>query len=345
VEKTFGLRRCRPAVPGPEDHVHCINDIVRYCSAPCLGRITAADYRERVDRACAFLRGETPGLLNEVRAAMEAAAADRRFEEAAALRDTWFRLRDVIQQRARVAATPEMKAEDALAGIAALQRELGLARPPRAIECYDISNISGMHAVASMVCAVDGLPRPSRYRHYRIRTVTQADDPAMMAEVVRRRFERLAREGAERPDLMIVDGGATQLAAAAAELDRLGIEDVPVIGLAKRFEDVHVRGQRAPLRLPPGSAALRVLQRTRDEAHRFALAYHRRLRAKRIRDSVVDEIPGLGRKRKETLLKELGSVSRLRRATEAEIARVPGIGPALAREIAAWMGRERNSKL
>ena len=342
VEKRFGLRKCRPAVPGMEDHRHCINDIVRYCSAPCIGRITAEAYRERVGQACAFLRGETPGLLKEVREAMEAAAAGQRFEEAAALRDTWLRLRDVIQQNARAAATPEMKADDARAGIAALQAELGLGQRPRIIECCDISNISGTHAVASLVCSVDGLPRPARYRHYRIRTVHQADDPAMMAEVIRRRFERFVLEGGEKPDLLVVDGGAPQLSAVSAELDRLNIRGLPVIGLAKRFEEVYVPGQRIPVRLEPGSPALRVLQRARDEAHRFALTYHRRLRAKRIRDSAVDDIPGIGPRRKQALLRKFGSVLRLRRAAEAEIARVPGIGAAAAREVVAWLRRGRN---
>lgn len=340
VEKKFGIRRCRPKDPGPEDHRHCIDDIVRYCSAPCVGRITPEGYRERVAHACEFLRGERPEILAEVHEAMARAAEERRYEEAAAFRDTWMMLRDIVQQRARVASTPGMKEADARAGIEELSRALGLPKVPGMIECYDVSNISGTHAVASMVCAVEGLPTPARYRHFRIRTVAQADDPAMMAEVIRRRFERLTREGAALPDLMVVDGGMTQLAAAAFELDRLGLGTLPVIGLAKRFEEVYVRGRNAPVILPEGSAALRVLQRARDEAHRFALTYHRRLRARRIRESVVDEIPGIGATRKELLLKSFGSVLRLRRASEAEIAAVPGIGPAMARQIAAWLGRK-----
>lgn len=333
VEKRFGLRKCRPRVPGPADHTHCINDIVRYCSAPCVGRVTPEAYRERMDQACAFLRGETPALLNEVREAMQRAAGERQFEDAAALRDTWLMLRSVVMQRARVVATPDMRAEDARRGLEALGRVLGLPQAPRLLECYDISNISGTHSVASMVCAVDGLPQPARYRHFRIKTVHQADDPAMMAEVVRRRFERLLKENAERPDLVIVDGGETQLSAAVAELERLGLGSVPVAGLAKRYEEVHLPGARQPLRLPPGSPALHVLQRTRDEAHRFALAYHRRLRARRIRDSALDEIEGIGDHRKQALLSHFGSVDRLRRATAEEIAEVPGIGLAMARSI------------
>jgi excinuclease ABC subunit C len=335
IEKRFGLRKCRPRIPGPLDHKHCINDIVRYCSAPCIGRITAEAYAERVEQACAFLRGETPALLLEVHAAMEKAAATRQYEDAAALRDTWLMLKRVVMQRARVVATPEMRADVALHGVEELGHALGLPQPPRVLECYDISNISGTHSVASMVCAVDGLPQPARYRHFRIKTVHQADDPAMMAEVVRRRFERLLREGGARPDLVIVDGGITQLGAASAELERLGLKDLLVVGLAKQYEEIHMLGAREPLRLAPGSPGLHVLQRIRDEAHRFALAYHRRLRARRIRDSALDEVEGIGDRKKEALLAHFGSVDRLRRASEADIASVPGIGEALAREIKA----------
>lgn len=336
VEKTFGLRKCRPLTPGPEDHKHCINDIVRFCSAPCVGRITRPEYLQRVESACAFLRGETPALLQGVKQRMEEAATAHKFEEAAALRDTWLMLREICTQRARALSTPEMKAEDARAGIEELRQVLGLATPPRLIECYDISNISGTHSVASQVCAVDGLPAPSRYRHFRIRTVHQSDDPAMMAEVINRRFERLRNEGGTPPDLLIVDGGLTQLNAALGQMGALGYSGIPVIGLAKRFEEIHVPGGGPPLRLPPGSKALYVLQRTRDEAHRFALAYHRRLRAKRLRESVIDEIPGMGEKRKAALLAHFGSVTRLQRATEEEIAAVPGVGAAMARVISAW---------
>jgi excinuclease ABC subunit C len=338
VEKTFGLRRCKPRAPGPDDYRHCINDIVRTCSAPCVGRITREAYLERVGEACAFLRGERPARLAAVRDAMERAAAEHRFEAAAALRDTWRMLREVVTQRARVGATPAMKAEDARAGLAELAGVLGLQAPPRVIECFDISNISGTHAVASLVCAVDGLPAPARYRHFRIRTVHQADDPAMMAEVIRRRFTRLREEGGRYPDLLVVDGGLAQLNAAAGILLAAGVTGVPVVGLAKRLEELHVGGGRPRVRLPSDSPALHVLQRTRDEAHRFALAYHRRLRAKRIRESALDEIPGVGGRRKEALLGAFGSVARLRQATLEEVAAVPGVGLALAREIKRGLG-------
>ncbi|MEI6562853.1 MAG: excinuclease ABC subunit UvrC [bacterium] len=340
VEKKFGLRKCAPHVPDESDHKHCINDVVRYCSAPCIGRITREAYLEKVAAACAFLKGETPALLEAMRARMEEAADRHRFEEAAALRDTWFRLREITQQRARVASTPSMKAEDAKAGILDLQKALGLAAPPRVIECYDISNISGTHSVASMVCAVEGLPTPARYRHFRIRTVHQSDDPAMMAEVIRRRFERLQWEGGRGPDLLVVDGGISQLNAARGELMLLGVTTVPVIGLAKRFEEIHVPGQSTPIRLPSDSKALYVLQRARDEAHRFALAYHRKLRARRLRESALDDIPGMGEKRKMALLSHFGSVLRLKRASVEEIAGVPGVSLVSAKSISEWLHKE-----
>lgn len=333
VERQFGLRKCAPREPDATHHKHCINDIVRYCSAPCIGRITREAYLGKAVEACAFLRGERPALLESMRASMQEAAGQQRFEEAAAVRDTWFMLREITHQRARVASTPEIKAEDARAGLLGLQQALGLAALPRVIECYDISNISGTHSVASMVCTVDGMPSPVRYRHFRIRTVHQSDDPAMMAEVIRRRFQRLQQEGGRGPDLLVVDGGLSQLNAARGELTQLGVTHVPVIGLAKRFEEIHVPGASEPLRLPSDSKALYVLQRTRDEAHRFALAYHRRLRARRLRESVLDEIPGLGEKRKMALLRHFGSVLRLKRASVEEIAAVPGMGWASAKII------------
>ncbi len=338
TDKRFGLRRCPPREPGPEDHRHCMNDIVRYCSAPCIAKITPEQYRERVELACAFLRGERPEFLNELQQAMEREAGARNFEKAAALRDTLLLLRRAVKQRARASKTLKIRAEDARAGVTELRAALGLELPPRVIEAYDISNISGTHAVGSLVCAVDGLPHKNRYRLFRIRTVAGSDDPAMMAEVIRRRFGGSLAQELPRPDLVLVDGGITQLRAARTELDRLGLQDLAAAGLAKRFEEIYWKGN-APPRLPLDSAALKVLQQIRDEAHRFALTYHRRLRMRRIRDSALDEVEGIGEKRKELLLSRFGSVDRLRRASEADIASVPGIGPAMARAVRETLER------
>ena len=333
VEKKFGLRKCTPVLPNADTYKHCLNDIIRYCSAPCVGKATPQAYRERFDEACAFLRGERPGFLKDIREAMAKASSELAFERASALRDTLFHLQTTIKQRARVAPTPEMKKREALAGLTELKGALALKHLPRTMEAYDISNISGAHAVAGMVCAVDGLPKRTRYRRFRIKTVPGADDPAMMAEVIRRRFERLRAEGGTPPDLILVDGGLAQLRVARAELAKIGFSTVASAGLAKRLEELYWQDPGAPLRLPRDSRALQILQRLRDEAHRFALTYHRALRRARIRESILDDIPGIGVKRKRLLLAHFRSVRRLAQAMPQEIARVPGVGRTMAEQI------------
>jgi excinuclease ABC subunit C len=330
AEKRYGLRKCTPIQPDAETYEHCINDIVRFCAAPCVGRISHDDYRQRFGEACAFLRGERLQVLEEVRLQMTDAAGRHDFEKAALLRDTWLALKQMVRQRAHVVATPEMHADDARAGLTELRQVLGLAADPRVIEGFDISNILGTHAVASLVCAVDGLPDRRRYRHFRIRTVAGADDPAMMAEVVHRHYSRLRGGQHPLPDLVLVDGGITQLRAVRGALAALGLPHVPAVGLAKRFEEIVLDDGRPALLLPRGSAALHVLQRLRDEAHRFAIDYHRRIRNRLIRESALDEIPGIGPQRKQALLQTFGSVYRLSRADTTAIAAVAGIGTELA---------------
>jgi len=341
VEKRFGIRRCRPTVPDEETYKHCNNDIIRHCAAPCVGKVSPEAYRERVETACAFLRGERPEFIKEIRAQMETAAASHQFEEAAALRDMMLLLHRAVKERALVRKTDKMRGDEARAGLNELAKELGLKNPPRVIECFDISNISGTYAVASMVAAVNGVPMPQRYRRFRIKTVEGSDDPRMMAEAVRRRYSRLLKEsatakakedkGVRFPDLLIVDGGITQLRAARAVLDELGI-DLPSVGLAKQFEEL-VRDDQPSIRFPKDSPARAVVTGLRDEDHRFAISYHRELRRKRIQESALDEIPGIGKKTKERLLSHFGSFARLRRASLEEIQSAPGIGPKTAQLI------------
>jgi len=294
IEKRFGIRQCRPTRPDADTYKHCHNDIIRHCAAPCVGKVTPEQYRERVETACAFLRGERPEFIREIRAQMEEASAEHRFEDAAALRDMMLLLHRAVKERALVRKTDKMRATDAKAGLKELGEQLGLKKLPRVIECFDISNISGTYAVASMVAAVNGVPSPQRYRRFRIKTVEGSDDPRMMAEAVRRRYSRLQKEKGAFPDLLVVDGGITQLRAARKVLAQLGVA-LPSVGLAKQFEEL-VRDELPALRLSKESAARAVVTGLRDEAHRFAIAYHRRLRAKRIRESALDEIPAIGKK-------------------------------------------------
>jgi len=269
-----------------------------------------------------------------------------------------------------------------------LATALGLPRMPERIECYDMSNIQGTSAVGSMVVFIDGKPEPREYRRFRIRSGDTPDDFRMMAEVLRRRFSRVAKlrretgalslaavgadeapegerddvepldldpdagpiEGqSERvpretgwtvPDLVIVDGGKGQLSAAVGALAELGITDVPLTGLAKRFEELHLPDRAAPVVLPRRSQALYLVQRLRDEAHRFAITYHRDVRGKRALRSELDDIAGIGPGRKKALLKRFGSVRRIKEASVDEVVAVPGISRELAERLKAHLARE-----
>ncbi len=334
TEKRFGLRKCGSLNPCPDDHTHCMADIVRFCTAPCLGRISEDDYRARFDEACAFLRGERPAVIDEVRAQMEEAAERQDYEKAARLRDTWLALKELTRERARARLIPSIKRPTAEEGLADLARLLGLPRPPRVIECFDISHLMGTHTVASMVVAVDGVPDKRRYRRFHVRTVAN-DDPHAMAEVIRRRYATVGQEGgAALPDLILCDGAQLQVRATRAVLRELGLFDrVPVAGLNERFEEIVLDDGRPNLVLPRDSKALQILIRLRDEAHRFAISFNRKLRRRALRESVLDELPGIGPTRKRQLLAAFGSVFRLAAASEEAIAAQPGITPALAKAI------------
>jgi excinuclease ABC subunit C len=228
-----------------------------------------------------------------------------------------------------------------LGALEELADALGLAGPPLRIECYDISNIQGSESVGSMVVFEEGKPRTGEYRRFRIKTVVGANDYASHQEVLRRRFRR-ARVGEEgnaeelrwaTPDLVIIDGGKGQVAAAKEVLDELGLHDLPVAGLAKEREELFLPGVSEPIVLPPTSSALYMVQRLRDEAHRFAITYHRDLRAKRQVHSAFDDLPGVGPKRRRALLRVFGSAKRVREAPVEQIAAVPGIGAELAARI------------
>jgi len=222
---------------------------------------------------------------------------------------------------------------------------LGLAGPPMRIECYDISNIQGSDTVGSMVVFEEGRPRTGEYRRFKIRTVIGPNDFASHQEVLRRRFRRAKTgdEGAEEalrwamPDLVIIDGGKGQVSAAKEVLDELGLHDLPLAGLAKEREELFLPGASDPIVLPPTSSALYLVQRLRDEAHRFAITYHRDLRSKRQTRSAFDDLPGVGPKRRRALLRVFGSAKRVRDAPVEQIAAVPGIGAALAERIKATL--------
>lgn len=341
VEKKYGIRECQSLEPCPEDHRHCHADVIRTCCAPCIGRISQEDYRARFEEACAFLDGRRPAVVAEVDEEMRRAAADGDFEKAARLRDTAKALREMTKSHF-VRKSPSMREDDAKKGIAELAEAIGLPAPPRIIECVDISNLFGTHNVASLVVARDGLPDRRFYRHFRISSFEGADDPRAMAEVVERRYGPGSTISATSPraDLYICDGGITQLRAAREVFARLGISDIPSIGLAKQQETVVLDDGREDVMLPRDSQALMVITRLRDEAHRFAITYHRHLREKTIRESVLDSVAGIGEAKKTKLLKTFGSVRSIAKADVAAIASAAGVGERLAREIRRVSGSD-----
>jgi excinuclease ABC subunit C len=232
-----------------------------------------------------------------------------------------------------------------LAALEELSNALELPGLPARIECYDISNFQGAQSVGSMVVFQDGRPRTGEYRRFRIKEVKGANDYASHQEVLRRRFRRArtGEEGSEEelrwqlPDLVVIDGGKGQLSAAKEVLDELGYHDLPVVGLAKEREEIFLPERDEPVLLPTTSPALYLMQRLRDEAHRFAITYHRALRAKAATHSAFDDLPGVGPKRRAALLRVFGSAKLVREAPLAQVAAVPGIGEALAAKIKAGL--------
>ena len=262
---------------------------------------------------------------------------------------------------ALIQSVNKRSADSAVSGKALIeiQDALSLERPPLRIECFDISNISGTSVVASMVVFEDGVAKKSEYRRFIIDTSTAWDDTRAIHQVLSRRLKRLADErdvdpaqvveqgGAQRkfaypPELIVVDGGAPQVSAAARALDEMGMKDIALCGLAKRLEEVWLPGQSDPLILPRTSEGLYLLQRVRDEAHRFAITFHRSRRSGVMLESLLDEIPHLGQVRRAALLKRFGSVAALRRASAAEIAEIPGIGGTIAEIIISSLQKERS---
>ncbi len=370
MRKLYGLRSCRPFEPGEADYKHCLDHVIKNCTAPCIGRIDRAGYMERVERACAFLEGQSREMADALENEMQEAARKLDFERAAQLRDMLDDLRRTTKQVRRFTRHTHTGSIDPEADLAALADALRLNMPPTVMECFDISNISTTHVVASMVSFKNGVPDKANYRRYRIRTVEGQDDFASMAEVVRRRYSRVLLEAATTagdiaeetqlppeealeavaqehlkrglapvrlPDLIIVDGGRGQLSSAMRELQRLGLYDVPIIGLAKENEEIHRPGRPVPLQLPHDSGAVRILQRIRDEAHRFANGYHQLLMKRRVEESILDDCPGISQNRKAALLRKFGSVKRLRKMTAQQLAEVDGVSERLAETLVRFL--------
>jgi excinuclease ABC subunit C len=295
--------------------------------------------------------------LSALRGSRVALRVPRRGDKRALAETVHRNAREALQQHKLKRAGDFTARSAALQNI---QESLGLAEAPLRIECVDISHVQGTDVVGSLVVFEDGLPRKSDYRHFAIREAAgegRSDDVASIAEVTRRRFLRHVRDAnddgepveagkrrfAYPPNLFVVDGGVPQVNAAQTVLDELGVTDVAVIGLAKRLEEVWVPGEPDPVILPRNSEGLYLLQRVRDEAHRFAISYHRSKRSKRMTASALDAVRGLGQARRKALVAHFGSVAKLRQASIAEITEVPGIGATTAAAVLEALGAAHTS--
>ncbi|MCK5834202.1 MAG: excinuclease ABC subunit UvrC [Lentisphaeria bacterium] len=347
----FRLRTCHCTIPTLKDYQHCLDDVIRNCSAPCVMEEEAeAEYRMRIEQLLLALNGKTKIIIEELEVELQAHIKALHFEKAALVRDTIFNLKSLFSGSTRSFVHAKISTDSGLKSVKELQKLLHLPIYPRRIECFDNSNLFGNQAVASMVCFIDGKPSSKNYRRYKIKTVQGIDDFASMNEIVGRRYRRVMEENLERPDLILIDGGRGQLSAAMNILNELGLrpvefnpstpvqsiekDEVIVMGLAKREEELFLPGMGAlSVKLPKHSLALRMLRYIRDEAHRFAITFHREYRNKAISNSILDDIPKIGIKRKKALLTHFGSVTRLRKASLEQLLQVDGVGPIFAKQL------------
>ncbi|MGB2650765.1 MAG: excinuclease ABC subunit UvrC [Candidatus Omnitrophota bacterium] len=307
MKKVFPLRTCR--------HFHktvCLEYHLGQCLGPCEDKISATDYKDIVAQLKKFLEGKKDDLIKTLEKRMKRFSKKRQYEKALAVKKRIEAL-TAIQQLHDRSQYPIYGELDEL------QNALALPKIPVTIECFDISNTSGKQAVGSMVRFVAGTPRKSDYRRFKVRTVGDIDDYSMIREVVRRRYARLLEEGKALPDLVLIDGGKGHLSVAHSELTKLGIKDLNVVSIAKEHNHLYSLSRKLPIRLSPGSRLLLLVQRIRDEAHRFAITYHRRLRRTEKFNTELSEIPGIGPAREKVLIKRFGSVKNIRAASREEL--------------------------
>lgn len=284
IRRIFGFRSCRILPKQP-----CLYYRLKLCQAPCAGKINPAEYREIINQIKLFLKSKYAQLLRRMSQQMHKLSKEKRYEEAAAIRDRINALSAIRQSRFQFTPLDNVRADRQiyLTGFSSseelqdLKSLLKLSKLPVRIEAFDISNISGKEATGSMVSFYRGLPDKNNYRRFRIKTVQEIDDYDMIREIVRRRYSRVRRENLPLPDLVLIDGGKGHLSVANEELKKLGL-DIHLASIAKDRENIYSEGNAYPLRLKEGSPALNLIRRIRDEAHRFAIKYHHLLHRKKV---------------------------------------------------------------
>jgi excinuclease ABC subunit C len=336
----FKIRQCKFYNPGENERKHCLDAHVKKCCEPCIGKVSRDEYIEVIDKLLTILNGKTNDIIDELNLKMQNYAKNCSFEKAAEIRDMIQNINEVFKEKNRsfkFATITKKCSEDA---VKELQKQLGLKKLPNSIEAFDISNFGDQFGVASLVSFTNGKPDKKKYKRFKIKTVQGIDDFAMMNEVINRHYKRKLAENREMPDLLMVDGGKGQLSSTIKALVEINAPAFPVIGLAKRNEEVFVPGKSDPIVIDKHSEALKLLQAVRDEAHRFAVTYNREIRLRRIQESILDDIPSIGRTRKIALLSAFNSVSDIKKSTPEEICRkVNNIGTSLAEQIIEYLNK------
>lgn len=300
--------------------------------------VTVEEYAVRVEKALEFLRGKSEGALLDAEKKMLEASEKMDFERAAKYRDLISAINETRRGNAnRKFDLSRTAGEVAELAMKSLKKTLSLKKLPHSIECFDISHISGSFCVASMVRFESGIPANKKYRRFKIKTFEGNDDYRSMREVVGRRYKRLFSESPELfPDFILIDGGKGQVFSALQAFDEEGLKHPPIAGLAEKEETI-ITETFAEIKLPHSDEGLKLLQRVRDEAHRFANSFSGELRIKKIRESILDDFGGLGAKRKAALLKKFGSISKIKNASAEELAQTEGIGKTSARALREFL--------
>ena len=324
IQKQFKIRDCSLSLEKKLER-GCLKEQTNSCSAPCTGKISKEEYKKIVEEVIEFLKGKQKSLINKLEEKMKKASDSLQFEEAALYRDQknlveLIQLHNEKNIKLSTLAKEESKLTEIKKAETNLKNILNLHKEPKIIEGIDISNISGEKSTGSVVRFKEGIPDKSGYRKFKIKGVYKIDDTEMIKEVVERRYNQ-ALEEKTLPDLILIDGGKAQLNAAASILKKLNL-NIPVISLAKKNEEVFILEKKDPIKLPKDSPSLHLLQYIRDEAHRFAIKYHKTLRDKEIKKSILDEIKGIGEKRKILILKNIKDINNIK---VDEIKRIKGI--------------------
>lgn len=341
VERYFPLRNCKIETLTPKaDRRPCLEFSLGRCMGPCANRCTEAEYRERVNDVVLLFQGNTAELVERMRRRMDAAAKSMAFEEAARYRDTIRAIWKVSRQRVSEALQEDLDSETWQV-LTKLQETFDLKTLPWRIDAFDISHMSGHETYGCCIVFEQGRPNPSLYRRFKIKSLAdgEVDDFRSIQETVLRRYRHILDNAEPMPQFVLIDGGPVQLEFAMKSLTELKL-DIPAVALAEREELVWLPDRPDPVRLSFDDPVLKLLQRLRNEVHRYAITTHRNARTSRLRRSVLEEVPGIGRTRAAQLIVKFGSVQRIAMMEPEELCVVPGVGKALAKKIIDYLRGE-----